>query len=229
MKHARFIITAMLALMLLIVSSNIAYSKKEPKSGEVNGQTFSDSKFDFSIELPIGWKISLKPKKSLLRFVSLKKDYAIPMHFRVAQNYTTIPKIKVYVDTTSLDIRDFVDSLGSRTFDSPQKRDIVSEFGILNGQYKRPRIRRLRLENGIKGRRLSTKLKYVINVQAPGEFTSTVVTDFTSGQIAFFERDDHVLMIYLVCESLFYKTNAELFDKALETLTFGEKSEKEES
>ena len=229
MKHANFSIALLSVLIISLFSMGTVWAKKKPKSGEVDGRAFTDSKFDFSITLPEGWKISLKPKKSPLRFVSLKKDYAIPMHFRVAPNYTEIPKIKIYVDTTSLDVRDFVDSLASRTFDSPQKRNIVAVFEILDGRYKRPRIRRLRLENGLKGRRLSTKLKYTTNVQAPGELTSTVVTDFLSGQIAFFERDDHVVMIYLVSESLFYKTNAELFEKVLETLSFSEKPEKEES
>ncbi|MCH9032099.1 MAG: hypothetical protein IIB00_07565 [candidate division Zixibacteria bacterium] len=229
MKHSMLSAAVMSVLIMSLFSMGAVWAKKKPKSGEVDGRVFSDSKFDFSITLPEGWKISLKPKKSSLRFVSLKKDYAIPMHFRVAPNHTEIPKIKIYVDTTSLDVRDFVDSLASKTFDSRQKRDIVSEFELLDGQYKRPRIRRLRLENGLKGRRLSTKLKYTINVQAPGELTSTVVTDFLSGQIVFLKKDDHLVMIYLVCESLFYKTNAELFEKALETLSFGEKPEKEES
>ena len=229
MKHPKSSVVVLSILIVSLFFIGTLSAKKKPKSGEVDGRVFTDSKFDFSITLPEGWKISVKRKKSPLRFVSLKKDYAIPMHFRVAPNYTEIPKIKMYVDTSSLDVRDFVDSLISKTFDSPQKREIVDVFEILDGRYKRPRIRRIKLENGLKGRRLVTKLKYTTNVQAPGELTSTVVTDFLTGQIVFFEKEGHIVMIYLVSESLFYKTNVELFEKALETLSFGEKAEKEDS
>ena len=218
---------ALLALAVIPPGENSeAQAKRKRKAKNVAGvikdRTYTDNQLGFSITFLDGWKTKVKRKDKKLRVVASKSDYFIPADFRNNAFHTTIPKIKVYVDTTSLDVRAFIDSLRSPKFKSGQKNDISLEFKALSGKFSRPRITRIKSGSGIKGRRMKTTLKYNLEVQKSGRRDATLVSDFLQADIVFFKNEDKIYIISCVCESQFYEVNEPLFQKIAKSFTFTE-------
>lgn len=210
------------ALLLCPVSDSgvaEARGKKKSLAGTVDKGVFTDSLHGYSISLPEDWDMKVMKNKSKMRLVAQKSEYAIPVSFRSAELHTTVPKIKIYVDTCSLSAEDFADSLASKEFRSKQKDAITREFEVLNGKYKRARVSRLRADNKLRGRRLKTTLKYVIEVQKEGRSDAQVVSDFVQCDMAIFKSGDLLILIYCECEAQFYDLNQELFLQSMKSLT----------
>ena len=217
----------LLALALFPPGENSdAQAKRKRKAKDIAGvikdRTYTDNHLGFSITFLDGWKTKVKRKDKKLRVVASKSDYFIPKAFRDNTFHTTIPKIKVYVDTTSLDVRAFIDSLKSPKFKSGQKQDISLEFKALSGKFTRPRITRIKSDSGIKGRRMKTTLKYKLEVQKSGRRDADLVSDFLQADIVFFKNEDKIYIISCVCESQFYEVNRPLFQQIAKSFTFTE-------
>lgn len=196
--------------------------KKRKMTGELKDLVYTDNVYGFSVSLLEDWSIKVSEKGEPIRVVAQKENYAVPPAFREAELYTTIPKFKVLIDTTSLELLDFLDSLRSPTFESKQKQNLMLELKVLNGQFTRPRVSRLRLENGIKGRLFKTSLDYSFVVQKPGESTGAPVQDQIKGDIGFFKKDNTLYILSCVCESKFYDINKPLFDSMIQSFAYVE-------
>lgn len=196
--------------------------KAKDTAGVFKDRVYTDNQHGFSITFLEGWKTKVKRKDKKLRVAASKSDYFIPEAFRNNTFHTTIPKVKVYVDTTSLDIRAFIDSLKSPKFNSGQMQDISLEFKALNGKFTRPRVTRIKSDSGIKGRRMKTTLRYSLDVQKSGRSDATVVSDFLQADIVFFKKKDKIYIISAVCESQFYQVNEPLFQQIAKSFTFAE-------
>jgi len=85
--------------------------KRKAKSGDIDDNVYTDSEYDFTVKIPEGWNSSTKKADSPVRLVLTKKQYDIPIAYTQDPNYTKIPKVTLYVDTTSLNLHWFVDSI----------------------------------------------------------------------------------------------------------------------
>ncbi len=220
-------LTAFFALGLFHLGDNSdAHAKRKRKkkdsAGVISDRTYTDNQHGFSIMFLDGWKPNVKMKDKKLRVVASKKDYFIPEDFRDNTFHTTIPKLKVYVDTTSMELRAFIDSLKSPKFKSKQKHNIELEFKALYGKFTRPRITRIKSDSGIKGRRMKTTLRYKLEVQKSGRRDANVVTDFVQADIVFFKKDNNIFIISCICEAQFYQVNEPLFLQMVKSFTFTE-------
>jgi hypothetical protein len=226
-KSKNFLFTLVIgALMLSLIpwggSSDVQARRKKKKkkmAGEMAELVYTDNQYGFSVTFPEDWDIRVHEEKDPIRVVAQKDNYAVPPAFKDAELYTTIPTVKIIIDTTSLKLLDFLDSLKSPTFDSDQKNSLLLELKVLNGNFGRPRVSRLRLENGIKGRLFRTSLDYSINVQKPGSNTATPVQDQIKGDIAFFQEGNQLFILSAVCESQYYEINKPLSDEVFNSFT----------
>lgn len=220
-------LTALLALALFPVGDDSdAYARRKKKkknaAGVMADSVYTDNQHGFSIMFPDGWKANVKTKDKNLRVVASKKDYFIPQDFRDSQFHTTIPKVKIYVDTTSMELRAFIDSLKSPKFKSKQKQNITLEFKALYGKFTRPRVTRIKSDSGVKGRRMKTTLKYKLEVQKSGRTDASIVTDYIQADIGFFKKDNKIYIISCVCEAQFYQVNELLFQQVIKSFAFTE-------
>ena len=125
----------LIGFLILILAVNIAGARKRSKAGKIDDGVYTDAKFNFSFSINGTWDTSIKKGKKPVRITLVKKEYDIPMHFQHVPTYTTIPKITVYADTSSLGLKQFVDSLLADKFKSSQKKDILSEFKLIFGDF----------------------------------------------------------------------------------------------
>ena len=128
------------------------FAAKKVKAGALVKQQFSDTAMGYSLTFPEEWKVSVKGNSEAYRVVAQQKDFDVPPKYTHAPDYTTIPQIKIWVDTTTLDVRAFLDSLKSTSFRSPQKDAMFQEFDLFDGDFARPTVSSLALPGGVSAR-----------------------------------------------------------------------------
>jgi hypothetical protein len=203
---------------------SICGAKKKDLAGEVENAVYTDNTYHFSLAMPDAWSYSLKKSKGEIRLILTKKQYDTPIQFQQAPNYTTAPRIIVYVDTTSLTTDQFVDSLLSEKFKSKQKNRIISEFKILNGPFLLKKRSKMEA-GGISGVRIAGQQRYTIEVQRSGSESDRgdVVTDFYGGSIFFAKEGNNIVIMHMICEWRYFDVLEQDFIKIIDGLTFPKK------
>ena len=102
------------------ISTALAGRVKE-LSGTVENNVFKDKKYNFSLTLNDDWKYTLQKNEENFRLLLTQRNYDIPSGYISAPDYTQIPRIVLWTDTTSLNAFGFLDSLVSNTWRSGQK------------------------------------------------------------------------------------------------------------
>ena len=119
--------------LILMICSPIVFARKpKDKAGKVVDRVFTDKKYNFQLTITDLWKYKVNKNKNNFRLVLTKAKYEIPSDYKDAPDYTMIPRINVFADTTSLSVPAFIDSLLSDSFKSKQKKEIYKEFEILS-------------------------------------------------------------------------------------------------
>jgi hypothetical protein len=210
-------------LMMTLVFSVAEGRKKGDKSGEVAGNTYIDGTYPFKLTFNDAWKYTMKKGEDKIRLILTQKKYDIPPAYTHAPNYTTVPKITVMVDTTSLSLDMFVDSLLSNAYKSDQKKAITSEFPILFGDYQVRK--RFKLPAGAsEGIQVLAQLQYTISVQGSGSGSDRgeIVTDFYGGSIFFAKKDNNIYMLHFIGEWRYFDSLQKDFAEVIKGFEFTE-------
>lgn len=126
------LILACLVLALFVPS--LQARKKKEEAGKVKDLVYTDKKYDFSFSINKGWKSAVQLDKENFRIVLTQRSYETPHDYLNAPEYTKVPRIVVYADTSSISTLVFLDSLVSGTYSSDQKKEILKEFEIIDEQ-----------------------------------------------------------------------------------------------
>jgi hypothetical protein len=126
------LILACLVLALFVPS--LQARKKKEEAGKVKDLVYTDKKYDFSFSINKGWKSAVQLDKENFRVVLTQRSYETPHDYLNATEYTKVPRIVVYADTSSISVLVFLDSLVSGTYSSDQKKEILKEFEIIDEQ-----------------------------------------------------------------------------------------------
>ena len=121
-------------LVLALFVPSLQARKKKEEAGKVKDLVYTDKKYDFSFNIDKGWKYTVQPNKENFRIVLTQRSYDTPHDYLDTPEYTKIPRIAVYADTSSISALVFLDSLVSGTYSSDQKKEILKEFEIINEQ-----------------------------------------------------------------------------------------------
>ena len=194
----KFLIIVM-ASMLFFGASEAG--KKKDLAGKIENGVYTDDAYNFSLAIPEAWDSNIKKEKSSVRLALVKKQYDVPKQFQHAPSYTTVPRVTVYVDTTSLTTDQFVDSLLSNKFKSKQKNDILSEFKVLYGDFQLKKRTKIPIGD-LSGVKISGQTPYTIELQRAGTESdkADVVTDFWGGSFFFVKDGSSIIMMQLICE-----------------------------
>jgi len=126
------LILACLVLALFVPS--LQARKKKEEAGKVKDLVYTDKKYDFSFSINKGWNYNIQANKENFRVVLTQRSYDNPPDYLDTPEYTKVPRIVVYADTSSISALVFLDSLVSGTYSSDQKQEILKEFEIINEQ-----------------------------------------------------------------------------------------------
>ncbi len=220
---------SLILFLAFFVVVNIADARRgSKKAGEVEKGVYTDAIYGFSLSFPDAWDVSVKKDDQDIRVVLTKKEYEVPMAFQHAPNYTTVPKITVIADTSTMSLPVFVDSLLSDNYKTDQKKNILSETKILFGDFQE-RSRTRQSIGGYEGIILGGRQQYTIQVQRQGSESdkADVVTDYYGGAVAFVRNTDNntLLVINFICEDRYFSHLEKEFMGIVNTLKFGGEKE----
>ncbi len=205
----------LLVLLALTLCVSVSHAKrKSDKAGKVTDQVFTDKQYDFSFSINKEWKHSIKANKLNYRIILTQKNYEIPPDYMDAPDYTQIPKLVVWVDTTSYSASAFIDSLVSEKYKSDQKKDIFREFDVLNpssassGTYRENLISKGKRTFSLadeKAIRWTGSVAYMKEVALSASSKSGKrVRGAYGGTIVGVKHGDMIILFHMICEWVYH-------------------------
>jgi len=219
-------------LLVLLVAAPAGFARrKKPKAGEVDGQVYVDARFGIQLTLPEGWKYKLGDEEGHFRLFLTQKKYEVPPDYQDAEDYTKVPRIVVWVDTTTVGATAFLDSLVSESYSSDQKRELFKEFELINeasagsGTYREPLIprgRKLISVGDYKGIRWAARCPYMKEVALSASDTGggKRVRGAYEGTIAALKHGDVIVVFHMICESQYYEGIDAFMDELVNSIKF---------
>ena len=206
--------------------------KKKPKSGKIKDGIFTDSKYNFQLTIPEGWKAKTQKDKSNFRLILVQKNYEIPGIYMNVPDYTYIPKISVYVCESSMSLFQFLDSLISPTYMSDSKKEIFNEFEIINYRSVGDGTQREKTTSRSRGALNFNDIKGVY-WQGVSNYTRNITLSASSaggkrvsgkymGGVGIIKMDEKLILFHVMCESEFFKTVWGQTESFIKTLQFKE-------
>ncbi len=200
----RFLVMV-LALVICVTAAEAR--RKKDVAGAIQDGVYQDNRFGFKMTVRANWQPRVKKDEENHRLILTQKNAEAPPHFQSAPDYTYIPRLVIWADTSSLSPAAMLDSLQSPSFKSKQKKDIMSEFEFLQQSEIIPKDRKLPTIAGKTGLVWEGETKYRKEVQASQASSAGVlVYGGYSGYIVGVRSDKGVLvMMQLMCERDFHE------------------------
>ena len=224
---------------LIVFAFSIADAgRRRPQSGKVKDNVYVDSKYGFKITLDEGWKHSLRKENDNFRLLLTKRKYEIPADYVDAPDYTQIPRIIVWTDTTSLPTFAFLDSLVSESWNTKQKKELLKEFEIIasdisSGSRREKYIPRGRKPVDLSGEQAilwQAKSTYVKNVAvtSSGSASKRVIGAY-GGAIVVVKKGNRAFAFHLMTEWAYFEGNLKEALGIISTFEFRDESNKEKA
>jgi hypothetical protein len=188
--------------LLLLMAAPIAEARrKEKKGGEIVGNQFKDAEYGLELTLNENWKPKIGKAGDKTRLTLVQRNYSVPPDYKNVPDYTYIPIMIVFADTTTLGAHAFIDSLTSQTFKSGQKNAILKDFEILNEAELIP-LQRSRMElAGESALMWKARANYKKEIRtSTSSSTSRMVNRSYGGAIAAVKVDGNILLFYVMSE-----------------------------
>jgi hypothetical protein len=194
------------ALLLLLLVPSIDARRKRDKAGRIVDGVYHDKKYGFQLTLDEEWKVSIMDNDEPFRLSLTQKNYLIPTDYADAPDYTKVPRVVVYADTTSFGVFAFVDSLLSDEYESDQKSDIEREFEILYESDLIPRGQKRIEIAGEKGIQWTAQAKYVKEVATSvSSIGGKRVYGAYGGSIVGVKKGDTIVLFHVMSEWQYFE------------------------
>jgi hypothetical protein len=213
------------SLVLLMVPYADA-RRKVQKAGEINDNVYTDNEYGFKLTLNDDWKTTVKKDKDNFRLVLVQKNYDIPIDYKDAPDYTQVPRIIIYADTSTVPTLAFIDSLVSDSYKSDQKKEILKEFEILNEPDLIPKGRKPVSigKEELKGFEWLGQAKYMKEVAtSASSLGGERVYGAYGGAIVAVKNGNYILLFHMMCENQFFEPIFNDMMKIINSLEWGKK------
>lgn len=208
--------------LILVVPAVFAARKKDP-AGTIKDNVYQDLKYDFQIKLHENWKGTRVGKADEnTRLVILQKNYGVPSRYADAKDYTQIPRLVVFADTSSMSVTAFLDSLLSQSYKSGAKKEIQKEFDFLSQPDIITKGRRTLTISGQTAIFWNGESRYVKDIVASsGSNQTTQVSGGYSGSIVAIKNGSTLVVFQLACEREFGDVVAAEAMTMMNSITWG--------
>lgn len=204
------------ALVGALMATTVSARRPKDRAGKVDDGVYVDKKYNFQLTLNSDWKYKIGDNDDDYRLTLTQVNYEVPPNYIDAPDYTKIPRTVVYVDTTTLGVAAFVDSLLSESFGSKQKNEIYKEFEILNdnaggsGLTREEVVTTQRRFLDIGGERAilwAGRVKYrnEVSVSASSMGGKRVYGGF-SGCIVGVKKGSNIILMHTICEENYFES-----------------------
>lgn len=217
----RLLILTMTFLIIAFGATNI-FSKSE-KTGEVEKNIYTDSKFGFEITGLDNWKVKKQKEPTLARVIMTQKNFKMSTIPGASKYNTTIPSIIVVADTTSLSLKQVEESLleGGKLLQN--KNEFLMKLDLItNAEYLE--IHDVVIDS-VPARDYTLKQPYKktgedIRERDPLNGSSVIIKDFLAGHVILFKKGNNIYVVQFSCErEFYYPTNSE-FQKIIGSWRF---------
>jgi hypothetical protein len=210
-------------LILMLAAPLVEARRKDKKAGEIAGDTFKDNEYGLEFKVHENWKPKLGKEGEKVRISLTQRNYSIPADYVTMKDYTLIPAVVVFIDTTTLGAHAMIDSLASPNYESAQKKAILKQFEILSEPELIP-MQRSRME--IAGQsallwRVQAKYKKAIS----GSSGSVMVSRRYGGAVAAVKFDQNIVLFYVASEFEFFEAVMQEVMPMIESLKLLQESE----
>jgi hypothetical protein len=192
-------------LALLVVVPSVDARRKKKRAGTMDGSTYIDSKYGFTFEALDNWKANVQKEGSRTRVILTQTNYDSPEDYRGMEDYTAVPRLVIWVDTSTMGPFPLMDSLLSETYNSEQKKDMAKEFEFFAEPDITPRGRSRFELDGEKGVAWEGESKYIKDVQSSASASGGKrVYGGYGATVMIAKKDDLAVVQYMMCEKDFY-------------------------
>ena len=205
----------LISFLTLTLTCSVAFGgRQKDLSGAVKDNLFEDKKYSYSLTLNDNWKYTLQKNEDNFRLLLIQRNYDIPQAYVNAPDYTQIPRLVLWSDTTSMHPFAFLDSLVSSNWKSEQKKELMKELEILNvvpasGMRREPATPRGRKPvdiGGEQGIMWQAKSTYVKEIEtSAGALAGTRVNGAYGGAIVAVKHNDRIYVFHLITEWDFFE------------------------
>ncbi len=211
----------LIALTLILTFSWADARRKKEYAGAVKDMVYQDSKFDFQIKVNDNWKYNIGDADATARLILIQKKFGIPSDYKDASDYTYIPKMVVWADTSSMSAPTFMDSLLSNNFKSKQKKEIMAEFDILSQSDVIPKGRIMKTMSGETAVVCDWEAKYAKDIATSTSSDAVIhVNRKYHGQIVAMKHAGVLYLFHTMCEDEFREPVAADVNGMLNSIAF---------
>lgn len=195
----------MWGLVLLVAASASYAARKKESAGAVKDKIYQDAEYGFQFKVHDNWSAKINKADLSSRVVLIQKNWAVPPQYAQTRDYTQIPHLVVFADTTGLSAGAFIDSLLSPTYKSKAKKEITKEFEFLDVPDRVVKNRRVMTVAGQTAVMWHAECKYVKEIsETASSSTGKRVSGAYSGMMLAVKNGNTILLFHLTCESDFF-------------------------
>ena len=207
----------LIALTLLLAGASGSFAKAE-KTGEVEENVYTDSKFGFQITGLDNWKVKADKEPSLARVVMTQKNFKVSSIPGADKHTTSIPTIIILADTTSLTLEQFEESLMGKGKLLQNKEEFMLKLDLL------PNSETLETHDvtidSVPSRDHTLKQPYKktgedLRINDPIHGSDVIIKDFVAGHVIIFKKGKSIFVVQSSCEREFFYPVSSEFQKIL--------------
>lgn len=194
-------------VLLSALAVTVEAGRKKEKTGVVDGRTYTDLKYNFQLTTDDNWSVKTNDAPASVRVIFVQKKFDVPPDYLSTPDYTKVPRIVVWVDSSTLGAYAFVDSLLSKTYKSKQKSEISKEFELLAESELTARARQPLTLGDDKGVRWDGRAPYMKEIQiGASDVGGTRVRSAYLGSILAVKHGDLMLCCHVMTEEMAFQT-----------------------
>lgn len=195
----------MWGLVVLVAASASFAARKKEAAGVVKDKVYQDSEYGFQFKIHENWSAKVNKADLNSRVVLIQKNWAVPPQYAQAKDYTQIPHLVVFSDTTSLSAKAFVDSLLSDSYKSKAKKEILKEFEFLSLPDIVVKSTSPRTVAGQTAYMWHAESRYVKEIQESASSIAGIrVSGGYSGMMLAVKNGNVIVLYHLMCENNFF-------------------------
>ena len=210
-------------LLLLMVAPTVDARRKKDKAGKITDVVYVDGKYGFQMTIHKNGKTRINKSDNNFRFSLTQRNYTIPSKYVSAPDYTKVPRLVIFVDTTSLGAHAFVDSLVSSDYKSKQKNKVLKEFDFLAERDIIPKGRSRLDIDGESALFWKAMARYSQEVaESASAKTGKIIRSEYGGAMVSVKFGEHIVLFHMMCEWEYYTQVVEEIRQMMASLTWAE-------
>lgn len=212
----------LLISFIIFISINSSWGKTD-KTGVIEKNIFTDSKYNYQFTIPANWKGKPEKEPSPIRVILQKTKIERYGSASYSQTQVNIPSMFVCVETTSLEVDSFCKIILENPKKLPNPDIYLYKLEFLTNSDV---VDRMKIQvDSITAQKIYMKKKYQKPVKDPragyGELDNTIlVEDFLLGFLVVFKKENNVYFIHCSSDREIFRINEEDWHQLLSSWKF---------